>query len=291
LILWGLFKKMAVADRLAVVVDQRYAQPEMLGGHELVLATICFAFQIYCDFSAYSDIATGTAKLFNIQLMRNFAYPYFSQSVSEFWRRWHISLSSWFRDYVYIPLGGSRASRPRSALNMLVTFLVSGFWHGAAWQFLCWGGLNGVATAATAAARGTASRGETPGGERLIPGPGTLVRILCTFAIVCTGWVFFRAEGMDDAWLILSKMFGDALSWPSAVAAAQVVAADRFLRTTLLVLAIFVLVEWLQRRHGCPLQLVYCPLPLRWTVYTVVFWSTLDLMPPSGGQQFIYFDF
>ncbi len=145
--LWGFAKKLIIADRLAVLVDPYYSQPEAYTGPQLMLATVFFAFQIYCDFSAYSDIAIGTAKLFGIRLMRNFAYPYFSQSVGEFWRRWHISLSTWFRDYVFIPLGGSRCSPARRFANLLITFLVSGLWHGAAWRFVIWGGINGVAAA------------------------------------------------------------------------------------------------------------------------------------------------
>ena len=197
-ILWGFAKKLVIADRIAVVVDPYYAQPDAYTGPELMMATAFFAFQIYCDFSAYSDIAVGSAKLFGIRLMRNFAYPYFSQSVGEFWRRWHISLSTWFRDYVFIPLGGSQCSPRRRAMNLMATFLISGLWHGAAWRYLIWGGINGIATAAPnpirnkMESRGTSSG--TPGGDSLIPRPRTILRILSTFTIICAAWIFFRAE-------------------------------------------------------------------------------------------------
>ncbi len=141
LILWGMAKKILVADRLAIIVDQIYGSVGTAHGPLLAFGTVCFAFQIYCDFSAYSEIAKGTGQLFGIRLMRNFAYPYFSQSLGEFWRRWHISLSTWFRDYVYIPLGGSKVSAFRMRFNLLATFLISGFWHGAAWRFLVWGAI------------------------------------------------------------------------------------------------------------------------------------------------------
>ena len=167
LILWGFAKKLIIADRLAIFVNECYSDPGSFGGPMLALATVLFAFQIYCDFSAYSDIAIGTGRLLGIRLSRNFAYPYFSQSITEFWRRWHISLSSWFRDYVYIPLGGSRHSRPNRFRNLLVTFLTSGLWHGAAWHFVFWGGINGVAVASeSGASESGASEAERPTGRK-----------------------------------------------------------------------------------------------------------------------------
>jgi D-alanyl-lipoteichoic acid acyltransferase DltB (MBOAT superfamily) len=259
------------------------------------LGTVFFAFQIYCDFSAYSDIAIGSAKLFGIRLMRNFSYPYFSQSVGEFWRRWHISLSTWFRDYVFIPLGGSRCSPARRSLNLIVTFLISGLWHGAAWRYVVWGGINGIATATpTKFLRRTASTyasSETPGGESLIPHPLTLLRILGTFSVICAAWVFFRAETIGDAWTVLHHAGRDLFS-PSAYRTIyDAFDHDRFLRKTALLLLAFVIMEWVQRRQECPLTLTAWPLPLRWTAYTALIWTTLYLMPQSGGREFIYFEF
>ena len=152
-ILWGLFKKMVIADNLAMVVERAYADPAGKSGLLLALATFFFAVQIYCDFSGYSHIARGTARLLGFELMRNFALPYFSRGVGEFWRRWHISLSTWFRDYLFIPLGGSQGTRARTATNILIVFVISGLWHGADWNFILWGALNGLGVAAGPAGR------------------------------------------------------------------------------------------------------------------------------------------
>ncbi len=301
--LWGFFKKLVIADRLAVVVDPYYANPEAFSGPQLMMATVFFAFQIYCDFSAYSDMAIGTAKLFGIRLMRNFAYPYFSQSVSEFWRRWHISLSTWFRDYVFIPLGGSRCGPLRRVINLLVTFLVSGLWHGAAWRFVVWGGVNGVAAAvpsdknsragrlAGKSSNSPAASDEAPGGDANIPRPATVLRIACTFAIICMAWVFFRAETFADAMTILGSVASDALSLSAYQELLSAIDDDKFLRVTTVLLLLFVMWEWFQRRRECPLSLPRWPLPIRWTAYTAMIWMALYWMPRSGGQEFIYFEF
>lgn len=295
-ILWGFFKKIALADRLAVLVNEGYSNPASLTGPELALTTVFFAFQIYCDFSAYSDIAIGTAKLFNIHLMRNFAYPYFSQSIGEFWRRWHISLSTWFRDYVFIPLGGSRTSPSRRALNVLVTFVLSGLWHGAAWRFVLWGGINGGAVAGSELpGRGSAPKKQeaagVPGGDRLVPTLGTSIRMAGTFAVVCVAWIFFRAETIGDAFLILGTIVRDVFSADGYLAAAAYLDSSKFIRKTVVVLTVFVFVEWLQRRKACPLEFDHWHLPFRWATYTVLIWTTLDMVPQSGSQEFIYFEF
>jgi len=288
--LWGFFKKIVLADSLAIVVDRYYAQPASWGGPQLAFATLCFAFQIYCDFSAYSDMASGTAKLFGVRLIRNFAYPYFSQSIQEFWRRWHISLSTWFRDYVFIPLGGSRSSGPRTAWNAMLTFLLSGFWHGASWNFLLWGGINGAAVTPTVL-RGEAhriTRTDVPGGERNIPDAGTLARILGTFAVTCLAWVFFRARTLSDAVLILKRVLTGLFDVADFHALLGVVSAEK---KTLAVLVAFVVVEWLARRHEHPLREIgrWNP-PLRWVTYTALIWGTLYLAPYVPGH-FIYFQF
>ncbi len=295
-ILWGFVKKIVVADRLAVLVDRAYANPGVLSGTELAFVTACFAFQIYADFSAYSDIAIGTAKLFSIELTRNFAYPYSSQSLGEFWRRWHISLSTWFRDYVFIPLGGSRTGRSRRAFNVLATFLLSGLWHGAAWQFVWWGAGHGAAVAGAGLARGRSAAARltpdsVPGGERLVPDPRTLVRIAVTFGVTCLAWVLFRAQTMNDAFLIVSRIAEDALSGRTYLALIDRIDRDSFMETTVIVLVVFVAIEWVQRRLPCPLEISRWPLAVRWATYTTLIWLTLDLMPQSGGHEFIYFEF
>ena len=295
-ILWGFFKKLAIADPLAVAVDQYYGDWHSASGAELTLATIFFAFQIYCDFSAYSDIAIGTAKLFSIKLMRNFAYPYFSQSMGEFWRRWHISLSTWFRDYVYIPLGGNRVGKARNSFNLMATFLLSGLWHGAAWTFVAWGGIHGAALTGERAAQGSSKpknqgqRGDAiPGGERLFPGPIVFSKIVLTFGIVCCGWVFFRAGTISDAFGILARMFTKTFS------AASLAGVDSFIsahETTMVILILFVAIEWVRRRHECPLssgRKMF--VPVRWAVYSFLIWGSLYQIAELDEQPFVYFAF
>jgi alginate O-acetyltransferase complex protein AlgI len=247
LILWGLFKKMVVADNLAAVVDSIYRNPGRHSGPELLLATVAFAFQIYCDFSAYSDIASGTAGLFGIDLMRNFAFPYFSRSVGEFWRRWHISLSTWFRDYVYIPMGGSRRGAGRTRFNLLTTFALSGLWHGASWNFVIWGVLNGMGMMAGLFTdrRDRSGPSQVPGGTSVWPSLISLLHMLGTFAFICLTWVFFRAgtpgEALETLRAILTVK-GGAAGWA---------AAGRLLEEHAVVfrlLPVFVLAEWLRRR-------------------------------------------
>lgn len=204
LLTWGFFKKLVVADNLAVYVDRIYNHPPLYEGGSLIVATVFFTFQIYCDFSGYSDIAKGTAQLMGIDLMTNFDSPYFSASIKEFWSRWHISLSTWFRDYVYIPLGGNRVSRMRHYLNLILTFLVSGLWHGANWTFVVWGGLHGFMQVAEQIA-GLPAASRKQGGEK--QGLKWWLRVLAVFVLVCLAWIFFRANTLGDAWYLLTHMF------------------------------------------------------------------------------------
>jgi D-alanyl-lipoteichoic acid acyltransferase DltB (MBOAT superfamily) len=210
-ILWGLFKKMVIADHLAPIVNLAYAQAPATPGPHLLFATICFAFQIYCDFSAYSDIAIGTGKLLGLDSMTNFNYPYFSQSPAEFWRRWHISLTSWFRDYVFFSLGGVRGSSLRRAFNILLTFLISGLWHGASWNFILWGGFNGVAVLPASFRRRKVRGAAQPAGS-IWSSLRVFAKILLTFLFICLTWIFFRARDLPTAFLILKKIFAEALN-------------------------------------------------------------------------------
>ena len=249
------------------------------------IATVFFAFQIYCDFSAYSDIAIGTARLFGVELRRNFSYPYFSQSLVEFWRRWHMSLSTWFRDYLYVPLGGSRHGRARLAQNLLITFLVSGLWHGAAWTFIVWGLLHGLAVIPRSLSRRPArSWREVPGGDGWLPSPGAALRMLGVFAIVCAGWVFFRASSINDAFAVFAAM--------ARVPFEGVRFADRNLYYPLGLMLILALValEWTTRRHEHPLVVDHWPRWARWALYTALFWGGLYSIAPSQAA-FIYFQF
>jgi D-alanyl-lipoteichoic acid acyltransferase DltB (MBOAT superfamily) len=295
-ILWGLCKKLALADNLASVVDLVYGQPSASGG-QLALGTVCFAFQIYCDFSAYSDIAAGAAKLFGIRLMRNFAYPYFAQSLGEFWRRWHISLSSWFRDYLFIPLGGNRVTRARHAVNLLAVFVVSGLWHGANWTFVVWGAVHGCAVVASLLA-GPGPRPQPrapvtapPGGELPWPTLTTAWSILRTFAVVCLAWVFFRAPSLGEAASILRRMLHIVYVDREARATAMLVAGLRpQARLALLLLPGLVGAEWLQRHRAHPLQQLGGPRWVRWALYTVLGWLAVG-MAPTRANRFIYFQF
>ncbi|MCL2351780.1 MAG: MBOAT family protein [Firmicutes bacterium] len=203
--LLGYFKKVLVADRLALAVNTVYKAPQYHLGLQSVIATVFFAVQIYCDFSGYTDIAIGCARCMGVDLMKNFNQPYLSGSVREFWRRWHISLSAWFRDYLYIPMGGSRVSKPRRAFNVMVTFLVSGLWHGADWTFVIWGGLHGLFQNA-----------ETWLEERVRPWRTRVIRALrypLTFAAVCFAWIFFRADTLSDAFRMIGGLFDGAGRW------------------------------------------------------------------------------
>jgi D-alanyl-lipoteichoic acid acyltransferase DltB (MBOAT superfamily) len=212
---WGMFKKVVVADRMVRFVNPVYGDPTSYDGPALVLATLAFAVQIYCDFSGYSDIALGSAQVMGVRLMKNFDHPYFASSISGFWRRWHISLSTWFRDYVYIPLGGNRVSKPRWAFNLLLTFLISGLWHGANWTFIIWGALHGFYFVVSALTE--------PFWQQLsaltrldgLPRLKSAFAVLTTFSLVTFAWIFFRAESLRDALYIIRHLVS---GWPSYLA-------------------------------------------------------------------------
>jgi D-alanyl-lipoteichoic acid acyltransferase DltB (MBOAT superfamily) len=207
----GFFKKLVVADRLCLYVDKVYLFPEGFEGFQVLLATLFFAIQIYCDFSGYTDIAIGCASLLGVHLMDNFRSPYLSASVSEFWSRWHISLSTWFRDYLYIPLGGNRVVKWRWYYNLYITFVISGFWHGANWTFLAWGALHGTYLVVGLMLDGWLK-------SKSINAKSGLMRplkVLFTFILVCFAWIFFRADSMHTAWTVIAKL-GDFFSGDSA---------------------------------------------------------------------------
>jgi len=207
LMLWGLFKKIVIADRLAIYVNAVYNNPEQHTGTTFTLATIFFAFQIYCDFSGYSDIAIGVAKIMGFKLMTNFNRPYFANNISEFWKRWHISLSTWFRDYLYISLGGSRVSIPRWYFNLFLVFLISGLWHGASWTYVIWGALNGLYLIFAIITQKLRDKFNRVTGIVKVPKLNRLLQILITFSLSCLAWIFFRANNVSDAFLILKRIF------------------------------------------------------------------------------------
>ncbi|MDQ3555908.1 MAG: MBOAT family protein, partial [Gemmatimonadota bacterium] len=305
LILWGFFKKLVIADRLAIYVNEVYNNPDLYSGGPVILATYFFAFQIYCDFSAYSDIAIGTAQVMGYDLMENFRRPYFSKSIAEFWTRWHISLSSWFRDYLYIPLGGNRVPRPRWFLNLFVVFLVSGLWHGANWTFVVWGALHGtylIVGILTHDARSTMWdrfggwhsappdwwRGERGIASTLrLPAVRQWISVLATFHLVLFAWVFFRANSIGDAFTILRRM----LVWDPASVSIQYVALDKVqLVIAVVAIAFMELVHLLERRSSMRQLLSGRPLRVQWPFYYVLILSIL-LTGVFAEQEFIYFQF
>ena len=279
--LWGLFKKMVIADNCAVYANDIFRNFNSYSGSTLLLGALFFAFQIYGDFSGYSDIAIGTARLFGFRLMRNFAYPYFSRDIAEFWRRWHISLSTWFRDYLYVPLGGSRGGTAMKVRNTFAIFLVSGFWHGANWTFLAWGAVNALYfLPLLLLERNRQNTGPIAPG-RWLPRPMEFVQIAATFFMTLLAWIFFRADSLYVAWHYLARLFSPALFHRPEVLPVDVLA----------LIGLAVAVEWVQREqpHALHLDSRALPRPLRWGAY----YALLLLLFYFGGdqQQFIYFQF
>ncbi|PTT23612.1 membrane-bound O-acyltransferase family protein, partial [Chryseobacterium sp. HMWF028] len=209
--LWGFFKKMVIADNCAPIVNEIFSNTGTESASNLALGAILFAFQIYGDFSGYSDIALGTSRLFGIELLKNFSYPYFSRDIAEFWRRWHISLSSWFRDYLYIPLGGSKGGLWMKVRNTFIIFLVSGFWHGANWTFIIWGGLNAVFFLPLLLAKKNRENLEVVAVGKLIPSFRETFSIMFTFLLTCFAWIFFRAESVSSAIQYIQGIFSKSL--------------------------------------------------------------------------------
>jgi D-alanyl-lipoteichoic acid acyltransferase DltB (MBOAT superfamily) len=279
-ILWGLFKKMAIADTCAIYVNRIWETYDMQSSGVLILGAVLFTFQIYGDFSGYSDIAIGTAKLFGINLMRNFNSPYFSRDIAEFWRRWHISLTTWFRDYVYIPLGGSRVSKAKIIRNTFIIFLVSGLWHGANWTFLAWGAFHAILFLPLILLGWNRRYTDQPITWRHLP------QILCTFVLVVFGWILFRAESITQAWRYICGIAG------------QNTETVRFVMHSweyipLIFTIVFMIgIEWINRAetHSFAIQQTISNQWLRRILYVAVVLMILYL-----GQfhynQFIYFQF
>jgi D-alanyl-lipoteichoic acid acyltransferase DltB (MBOAT superfamily) len=281
LIVIGLFKKVAVADTLGPIVDARFADPSLSIGADLLITTYLFAFQIYGDFSGYSDIARGVSRFFGVDLMRNFNQPYLSQSITEFWRRWHISLSTWLRDYLYIPLGGNREGSFRTYQNLMTTMLLGGLWHGANWTFVVWGGLHGLYLAV----HKVLLRGHRPDIDntpRL--GIAPLIRIIVTFNLVCLTWIFFRAADLATALEILGRI----VFWEGG--SSQLEAINIGERIIVLV-GTMVLLDWLQARRGDHAIMVRWHWIPRAIGYAALLLLTLTLGNLTDEVPFIYFQF
>jgi alginate O-acetyltransferase complex protein AlgI len=274
LIIWGMFKKVVIADSLAPVVDNIFSNYQDFGGGMLWLGAIYFAFQIYCDFSGYSDIAIGTAKLFGFEIMSNFKFPYFSRNIGEFWRRWHISLSSWFRDYLYIPLGGSQEGKWKSIRNIFIIFLVSGFWHGANWTFIVWGLFHSILFLPSFLLDTNRKYKSSIIGENsLLPSPKEFIQVGATFLLVTIGWVFFRSETIGDSFQFLSLMFSDF-------------SLETLFDSIFFYLLFFIITEYLIRKEE---RLKEKYFRYDWIVFSLI---TILILEKFGGiNSFIYFQF
>ena len=279
--LWGLFKKIVIADNCAEYANMIFNDSAHQSGSTLALGALFFTFQIYCDFSGYSDIALGVARLLGIDLLRNFAFPYFSRDIAEFWRRWHISLSTWFRDYLYIPLGGSKGGTWMKVRNTFIIFLVSGFWHGANWTFIVWGLLNALYFMPLLLLNLNRNNIGTVAEGKLFPTVREFLSMAITFALTVLAWIFFRAESLTHAFSYIGSMFDSSLfSKP-----------DVFPRPLLVLLPAFVLVEWLGREQRYALEQfgLRWPRVMRWSFYYVLIFCILMFM--GKEQEFIYFQF
>jgi alginate O-acetyltransferase complex protein AlgI len=280
-ILWGLFKKVVIADQCAEYANQIFNNSADLSGSTLFIGAIFFTFQIYGDFSGYSDIALGTARLFGIELLRNFSFPYFSRDIAEFWRRWHISLSSWFKDYLYIPLGGSKGSKWMTIRNTLIIFLVSGFWHGANWTFIVWGLLNALYILPSVFLKTNRNNMDIVAQNSFFPSIKDVLSMLLTFLLTTIAWIFFRSTTLTQAFQIIQDIFSSSIfSIPSILP-----------KLPIILIGIFIILEWFGRRDSFAIQTLFLKSPriFRWSFYfslvtAIVFFSGKE-------QAFIYFQF
>ncbi|MEO9891005.1 MBOAT family O-acyltransferase [Aurantibacter sp.] len=282
-ILWGLFKKIVIADNCAEFANIIFNNSDNYSGSTLLLGALFFTFQIYGDFSGYSDIAIGTSRLFGFNLKRNFAFPYFSRDIAEFWRRWHMSLSTWFRDYLYIPLGGSRGGTLMKIRNTFIIFIVSGFWHGANWTFIVWGALNAIYFLPLLLLNKNRQNIGIVAQGKIFPRLTDLINIISTFLLTILAWIFFRAENIAHAFNYIADIFTYKLfNVPEVLP-----------KTILITIIVFTMIEWIQREREHALELFksdeFLIQPVRWGIYFAIIISIFSL---GGSQQeFIYFQF
>lgn len=279
-IIWGLVKKVVIADTCATYANAIFDNYTSMNSLSLILGAVYFAFQIYGDFSGYSDMALGMSKLFGLDLLRNFNYPYFSRDIAEFWRRWHISLSSWFRDYLYIPLGGSRGSKLKQVRNVFIIFVVSGFWHGANWTFLAWGFINALYFLPSLLLGTNRNNMETAELHWDFNSIKVFFSILSTFALSCLAWIFFRANTIHIAFDYIGKIFTDGTF------ASQFLQNQRYSYELLLLVLAFVLVEWNSRYKIEPISGKYS-----WLKMTLCILAIIALGTYADYKEFIYFQF
>jgi D-alanyl-lipoteichoic acid acyltransferase DltB (MBOAT superfamily) len=283
LIAWGLFKKMLIADMLSPYVDKVFSEVGSYEGLSLVVASVFFSIQIYCDFSGYSDMAVGIAKLFGIDIMFNFRAPYFAKSVREFWSRWHISLSTWFRDYVYIPLGGNRCTKLRNSFNLMITFLVSGLWHGANWTFIVWGGIHGVAQIIE---------------KRFVKKKYGIIGNMFVFALVVVAFVFFRAETISDALYVITHYFDGIFDPVGYIREGYItlgITAVNFIKLAI-PLVMLVIYDYASLKTDVICAINGKNVIVRWIIYVafvlmIMFYIQYFMGNGNVAQKFIYFDF
>jgi D-alanyl-lipoteichoic acid acyltransferase DltB (MBOAT superfamily) len=280
-ILWGLFKKIVIADNCATFANNIFDHYQIQSGSTLLLGAVFFAFQIYGDFSGYSDIALGTARLLGIELLRNFAFPYFSRDIAEFWRRWHISLTTWFRDYLYIPLGGSRGGKWQAIRNTFIIFLVSGFWHGANWTFVAWGAYHAFLFLPLLLLQRNRKNTNSIAEGRILPNPKEFLQMMTTFLLVVIGWIFFRTESISVAVDYISRLFNKSMLRLPIVNGAN---------SLFFCLFLLLCTEWLMRNKKFGLQIDFIKWrPLRWTLYLIIL--TFIFLFGGKSETFIYFQF
>lgn len=292
LMAWGYFKKIVIADTICTCVNNVYNNLEAYGGFAILIATILFAFQIFCDFSGYSDIARGCARIMGFRLMKNFDHPYFATSVKDFWRYWHISLSTWFKDYIYIPLGGNRKGKARTCFNLFITFLCSGIWHGANWTFVIWGGLHGMFQIFGHITQPVRNKINSLLHTNKLPRIHRGFQMLFTFTLVCFGWIFFRANSLSDAWLVITKIF--TLDTPNISDLFGILKSMFGTRAELyrlvLTLPVFLAASVLDYTHSIEKRIKTIPAILRYIVYVIIAVYVL-LFARAEMQDFIYFQF
>jgi D-alanyl-lipoteichoic acid acyltransferase DltB (MBOAT superfamily) len=283
--LWGFFKKIVIADNCAEFANTIFNNSADYSGSTLVLGALFFTFQIYCDFSGYSDIALGTARLFGITLLRNFAFPYFSRDIAEFWRRWHISLSSWFKDYLYIPLGGSKGGLWMKVRNTFIIFLVSGFWHGANWTFIVWGLLNALYIMPSIVFNSNRNHLDIVAKGKYLPTAKELLAMTITFSLTVFAWIFFRAANVTHAVSYISEIFSSSLF------TIPVFANSGKAIIIFMIISIFLIIEWIGREQQYAIAHIGIKWykPVRWAMYYAIILAIYNF---SGTeQQFIYFQF
>lgn len=288
LMIWGLFKKVVIADRLAILVDTVYNNPQGHKDSSLILATVFFAFQIFCDFSGYSDMAIGAARVMGFKLMTNFRSPYQSKSVQEFWTRWHISLSTWFKDYLYIPLGGNRVAIPRWYLNIFIVFLVSGLWHGASWTFVIWGALHGVFIIF-----GTiTSKFRDKWSKKLFLDKISFLPTLITFILVGFAWIFFRADNFPIAWYVIIHLWSGIkeifFNLLNNLPVFEYLGISKFFALGLIIF--LETINYYKDKYDIAIWFTSKPMIFRWTTYFIVA-LTIMVCGVFDNRQFIYFQF